>query len=301
MRKLSAKSDLAVAFNYTIKRPDALSRFLADAPLEIDNNIAENALRGVALGRKNYLFAGRRGPRSSDVLDRADGEDERPQLRGLSLRHADQDRRGAPDQPDRGTHAVERKVITMVRPSQPSFGGMFGSQPQHRLFFGIWPDAQAAESLTQLMARLRNDGIMPGRPVDTDRLHLTLHHLGDFVDQIPPSLLPTAQAAAAAVKVPPLEVAFDRIGGTRGQFLLRASDGSLALRHFRQILSIALIKEGLRRYVDPAFTPHVTLSYDFSDAPEMSIEPIAWTVHEFVLVESLLRKHRHIKKGSWQI
>jgi len=178
---------------------------------------------------------------------------------------------------------------------------MFDSQPQHRLFFGIWPDAQAAKSLTHLMVRLHHDGIMPGRPVDTDRLHLTLHHLGDFVDQIPPSLLPAAQAAAAAVKVLPFKVVLDRIGGTRGQFLLRASDGSLALRHFRQTLSAALIKEGLRRYVDPAFAPHVTLSYDFSDAPEMSIEPIAWTAHEFVLVESLLGKHQHIKKGSWQI
>jgi transposase len=58
LRKISAKSDLAEAFNYTIKRREALSRFLADPRLEIDNNIAENALRGVALGRKNYLFAG---------------------------------------------------------------------------------------------------------------------------------------------------------------------------------------------------------------------------------------------------
>lgn len=56
--KLSAKSDLADAFRYTIKRRMALSRFLSDARLEIDNNIAENAMRGVALGRKNYLFAG---------------------------------------------------------------------------------------------------------------------------------------------------------------------------------------------------------------------------------------------------
>jgi hypothetical protein len=56
--KLSAKSDLADAFRYTIKRRKALSRFLSDARLEIDNNIAENAMRGVALGRKNYLFAG---------------------------------------------------------------------------------------------------------------------------------------------------------------------------------------------------------------------------------------------------
>lgn len=56
--KLSAKSELAEAFRYTLKRREALSRFLADARLEIDNNIAENAMRGIALGRKNYLFAG---------------------------------------------------------------------------------------------------------------------------------------------------------------------------------------------------------------------------------------------------
>ena len=46
------------AFRYTIKRRGALSRFVTDARLEIDNNIAENAMRAIALGRKNYLFAG---------------------------------------------------------------------------------------------------------------------------------------------------------------------------------------------------------------------------------------------------
>ncbi|MBV8765691.1 MAG: IS66 family transposase [Hyphomicrobiales bacterium] len=56
--RLSAKSALAEAFRYTLKRQHALSRFLTDARLEIDNNIAENAIRGIALGRKNYLFAG---------------------------------------------------------------------------------------------------------------------------------------------------------------------------------------------------------------------------------------------------
>ncbi len=56
--KLSAKSELAEAGRYTIKRREPLSRFLTDARLEIDNNVAENALRGIALGRKNYLFAG---------------------------------------------------------------------------------------------------------------------------------------------------------------------------------------------------------------------------------------------------
>ena len=56
--KLSAKSALAEAFRYTIKRRAALSRFVTDARLEADNNIAENAMRAIALGRKNYLFAG---------------------------------------------------------------------------------------------------------------------------------------------------------------------------------------------------------------------------------------------------
>ena len=56
--KLSAKSSLAGAFNYAINRREALSRFITDGRLEMDNNIAENAMRGIAPGRKNYLFAG---------------------------------------------------------------------------------------------------------------------------------------------------------------------------------------------------------------------------------------------------
>jgi len=58
LTKLSAKSALAEAFRYTLKRRVALSRFLDDGRLEVDNNAAENAMRCIALGRRNYLFAG---------------------------------------------------------------------------------------------------------------------------------------------------------------------------------------------------------------------------------------------------
>jgi transposase len=57
-RRLSPKSEMAKAISYGLKRWTALTRFLADGRLEIDNNIAERALRSVALGRKNWLFAG---------------------------------------------------------------------------------------------------------------------------------------------------------------------------------------------------------------------------------------------------
>ena len=56
--KLSAKSTLAEAFRYAINRHEALSRLVTDRRLEIDNNIAENAMHCIAVGRKNYLFAG---------------------------------------------------------------------------------------------------------------------------------------------------------------------------------------------------------------------------------------------------
>ena len=49
---------LAVAVNYVLNQRQALCRFLDDGRLEVDNNTAENAVRPLALGRKNWLFAG---------------------------------------------------------------------------------------------------------------------------------------------------------------------------------------------------------------------------------------------------
>src|ERR1700690_2861026 len=59
--KLSRKSDTAVAVRYALGRWEALMRYCDDGRLEIDNNSAERALRVVALGRKNFLFAGSDG------------------------------------------------------------------------------------------------------------------------------------------------------------------------------------------------------------------------------------------------
>ena len=56
--KLSRKSDTALAVRYAMGRWEALVRYVDDGRIEIDNNAAERALRVVALGRKNYLFAG---------------------------------------------------------------------------------------------------------------------------------------------------------------------------------------------------------------------------------------------------
>jgi hypothetical protein len=56
--KLSRHADVAVAMDYVLKRWVAFTRFLSDGRICLTNNAAERALRGIALGRKAWLFAG---------------------------------------------------------------------------------------------------------------------------------------------------------------------------------------------------------------------------------------------------
>jgi hypothetical protein len=58
MLKLLKKSELTKAIHYALERWTALMVFVDDGRVEMDNKAAERALRTVAVGRKNYLFAG---------------------------------------------------------------------------------------------------------------------------------------------------------------------------------------------------------------------------------------------------
>ena len=59
--QLPGRSKLAEAMRYALSRWTALSRFLRDGRVELDTNPVERAIRPVALGRKNHLFAGSDG------------------------------------------------------------------------------------------------------------------------------------------------------------------------------------------------------------------------------------------------
>ena len=94
--KLSAKSDLAAAMRYALGRWNALTRYLHDGRVEIDNNAAERSIRGVALGRKNYLFAGSDagGERAAAIYSlietcKLNGIDPEAYLRSILARIAD--------------------------------------------------------------------------------------------------------------------------------------------------------------------------------------------------------------------
>ena len=107
--KLSRKSDVAVAIHYALERWTALLLFAEDGRVEMDNNAAERALRAVALGRKNYLFAGSDagGERAAAIYSligsaKLNGIDPEAYLTSCNAAH-----RRSSDQPDRGVAALE--------------------------------------------------------------------------------------------------------------------------------------------------------------------------------------------------
>jgi transposase len=94
--KLSRKSDTALVVRYALSRWDALLRYVDDGHIEIDNNPAERALRTVALGRKNCLFAGSDagGERAATIYSligtaKLNGLDPEAHLRNVLSRIAD--------------------------------------------------------------------------------------------------------------------------------------------------------------------------------------------------------------------
>lgn len=61
LNRVPPRGGLAEAIRYALNRWNALGRFLVDGHIELDNNTVERAIRPIALGRKNHLFAGSDG------------------------------------------------------------------------------------------------------------------------------------------------------------------------------------------------------------------------------------------------
>jgi 2'-5' RNA ligase len=191
-------------------------------------------------------------------------------------------------------------------PEQLEFTG-FGAaeRPTDRVFLALFPDVDVAMHMARTSRHLCVEHGLKGKPLATERFHVTLHHLGDYVG-LPRDVVAAAGEAAATVAFPPFDIVFDRavsfIGRSRSRpFVLRGGDGVATLITFQKALGLAITKAGLGRWVTPHYTPHVTLLYDDRRLPEQTVETIGWTAQEFVLVHSLLGRTRHVPLARWQL
>lgn len=181
--------------------------------------------------------------------------------------------------------------------------GLGEEKPSERLFFAVMPDAATAHAIGAFARGLVAEERLHGRPIDDERLHVTLHHLGDYAG-LPPSLLERARRAGARLAMAPFEVCFDRVGsfgGRRKQMpcVLRGEDGVRELGLLQRTLARRMAEEGITG--DQRFTPHLTLVYADTALPLRRIEAFRWRVEELVLIRSFLGQSRYQIEGRWAL
>lgn len=175
--------------------------------------------------------------------------------------------------------------------------------PTDRLMFLLYPDPGAAEAIAQEARRLREALGLRGQPLLTDRFHVTLHHLGDYVG-LPGDMVAKGKVAGEALAHAPFEVSFDRAASFANRpgnnpFTLQGGEGVQPLIAFQRALGEKMA--GARLKPDKSFTPHITLLYDGQVVPAQDIAPIRWTVNRFVLVQSKLGQTQHIVLQAWDL
>jgi 2'-5' RNA ligase len=176
-----------------------------------------------------------------------------------------------------------------------------------RLIFMMFPDAATSRRVRELAERFIRENRLVGSRIKTERLHLSLHHVGDY-KRLRTKFIYAAQRAAEAVSMHPFEVTFpsimsfergalkDDTGQRQPLVLLGKGD---ALLELHRILGAAMAKNGLK--AGKGFTPHMTLLYGSKPIPLQAIEPIRFAVKEFALVHSELWLTRYNIIDRWSL
>jgi RNA 2',3'-cyclic 3'-phosphodiesterase len=193
-------------------------------------------------------------------------------------------------------------------PEQTSLPGFDPPPPlKDSLFFAILPDVPAALRIAQIAEQLRSAHGLKGKTLQTDRFHVTLHHLGNYAG-LPPDVVAIAQEVGTSVAhaTHPFELAFDHVESFSNRpghcpLVLRGGDGLIALTAFQQALGMPLKKTAARHWLKTTYTPHLTLLYDDQRVALQAVESVAWTARELVLVHSMVGQSRHLHLGRWTL
>lgn len=153
-------------------------------------------------------------------------------------------------------------------------------EPPLRLFLALWPDAATRRGL----AAWRDAFGWPraAAPVPDERLHLTLHFIGNVAAARLPEL-----GAGLRVPVTPFELCLDEaVVWPHGLAVLGARRPSDRLAALHAALAGALVRLGLP-VEQRAFRPHVTLARRAAGArPDAGVPPVHWAVQGYCLVQS---------------
>jgi 2'-5' RNA ligase len=166
----------------------------------------------------------------------------------------------------------------------------------HNLFFAVRPPQDVRARVAKATASLP----VGGKPLRPDRLHISTSNLVQR-DVVPPGLGEEAAEVAASIRCAPFPVMFDRLVAGATSMLLVPSAPLDRLRMFRERLGFTLMRSGLPFRLAGQFRPHITLLYGNDLTFETEIDPVIWTVEEFVLIDSPVGKTKHVEIGRWPL
>ena len=170
----------------------------------------------------------------------------------------------------------------MPRPSQGGRG--FSLPAKRRVFFALWPDADAGQSLASLAAAVAK--ARGGRATRPDQLHVTVAFVGAVAQEAMERVLAAGVRAAAAAA--PFELVLDRFGGAArdGVAWVEASSPPPGLTALHEALAGTLRGEGFPLEAR-AFRPHVTLARRCTrPADRREVAPLSWVADRLALVVS---------------
>lgn len=187
-----------------------------------------------------------------------------------------------------------------MRAQHSCFG--FQAPAADGLFFALFPDEAAAAQLARTADQLCIRHRLSGRPIAPERFHVSLLGFGEHAG-LPVDLVSGAVEAAQAIALRPFEVTFDRAVSFLGRphpLVLRSHDSAAPWIALQRAIGGEVQKRGLGR-AKAQYMPHVTLLYDRHAVDEHAVEPVRWTVREFVLVHSLRGQSKYIPLGHWPL
>ncbi|WP_372784693.1 2'-5' RNA ligase family protein [Phenylobacterium sp.] len=178
------------------------------------------------------------------------------------------------------------------------------ASPEHRVFFALQPDAEAAERIVSLAGDLRRRHGLKGRPTPASRLHLSLNFIGTFRGPPTRSVMEKAASLAAKVSEAAFRVTLNHVESWKNDphpLVLVGDEGVIGAQILHAAIHKALVAGTMAPRREPQFWPHVTLLRDKAQVPGAFAEPVSWMAREFVLLDSPFGEGRHEVLGRWPL
>lgn len=190
-------------------------------------------------------------------------------------------------------------------PMQGSLMGMEATPETGSLFLGVFPPPAACEAIAVETDALRAEHSLVGQSIRPNRLHATLHYLGEHAvergDIVDKASVAASRTTHAGFGMTLASASSFSTRNDRHPCVLLCPEERPPIHGLWRELGNQLMAVGLGRYLKRDFVPHVTVLYDSRVLVPQAIEPVRWQVRDFSLVRSQPGRNDYEILATWAL